>query len=120
MKNPFIVSSNSIMKFGQYKGIKVGIIFLFDPEYIEYMIREHNYFSITDLNFLEKNGVINKNGWIKKFSVWVDQTPFMKKYNSYQEFINNEELLEYTLSDETKIKNKENSTGKKVKIKTIK
>lgn len=111
MGNPFVYSLHSKIKFGQYYGIRVGIIFLFDPEYIEWLIEDNRYFSITDLNELEKNGVINKSVWAKKFVLKRDPIPFMKMYKSYTEFIEKSELQEYEISDYIKDKNLKNRTG---------
>ena len=55
---------DSVIDFGIYKGYKVGMIYTFDPSYIEWCINNVDKFYIIDLNELKELSVINEgSGW---------------------------------------------------------
>ncbi len=113
MKNfvhPAKFRSNQRINFGQYKGIEIGIIFLYDPEYIEYLIREKSHFCIEDLNFIMKNGVINTTVWVDKFKVLIMQKENMQKYPYYTKHLDmfKSYLQEFEMVQDLIKKNEEN------------
>ncbi len=117
--------SSDRIKFGQYKDIEIGIIFLYDPQYLEWLITDVIFFCVEDLDLLQKNGVINSTIWLSKFKIAVMQKDNMQKFSSYARHLKEFEayLQEYKIADKTLEKNKENITsdGKwKIKINSIK
>ncbi len=81
--HPFKYKSNQRINFGQYKGIEIGTIFLYDPEYLEWLIIDKDHFCIEDLDLLLKNGVINHTIWFSKFKVMALQKENMQRFNYY-------------------------------------
>lgn len=113
MKNfihPAKYRSNQRINFGQYKGIEIGTIFLYDPEYIEYLIREKSHFCIEDLNYLIENGVINTTVWVDKFKVMIMQKENMQKYPFYIKHLDmfKSFLREFEMDQDVFKKNEEN------------
>ncbi len=108
--HPFKYKSNQRINFGQYSGIEIGIIFLYDPEYLAWLIRDKSHFCIEDLDLLLKNGVINTTIWISKFKVMALQKDNMKRFSNYtrhlQEF--KSFLKPWEMNSDIIKKNKEN------------
>ncbi|MHA7128405.1 hypothetical protein [Algoriphagus namhaensis] len=122
-QNPSRYDSTQKINFGQYNGIEIGIVFLYDPEYIEWLIREVAFFCIEDLNVLLENGVINKTTWIVKFKFKALQKENMMKFKHYYQHLNafKPYLQSYNPDSETLNKNEENlEFNGTLKIKTIK
>ncbi|MCH7411917.1 hypothetical protein MM213_00360 [Belliella sp. R4-6] len=108
--HPFKYRSNEPINFGQYKGIQIGIIFLYDPEYLEWLIREKAHFCIDDLDLILKNGVINPTIWVSKFKVMILQKDNMKRFSSYTKHIEEFKsyLQQWEIDNDVIKKNQEN------------
>jgi len=53
-------NKDSKLDFGMYKGYELGIVFVFDPSYIEWCINNIDNFFISDLNELMQYSVYNE------------------------------------------------------------
>lgn len=56
-------NSRTKFTFGKYIGHELGIVFLYDPSYIEWCI-DNTPMYVTDLQALQDNGVIRKTNWV--------------------------------------------------------
>ena len=108
--HPFKYKSNQRINFGQYKGIEIGTIFLYDPEYLEYLIRDKAHFCIEDLDLLLKNGVINSTIWVSKFKVMLMQEENMRKFDYYSRHLQEFKsfLKPWEMDEDVLEKNEEN------------
>ena len=108
--HPFKYKSNQRINFGQYNGIEIGTIFLYDPEYLEWLIRDKSHFCIEDLDVILKNGVINATIWVTKFKVMMLQKDNMLKFPFYTKHIEEFKpyLHKFEMDEEVIKKNTEN------------
>lgn len=108
--HPFKYKSNQRINFGQYKVIEIGTIFLYDPEYLEYLIRDKAHFCIEDLDLLLKNGVINSTIWVSKFKVMLMQEENMRKFDYYSRHLQEFKsfLKPWEMDEDVLEKNEEN------------
>jgi hypothetical protein len=51
---------NSHLNFGMYKGYELGIVYAFDPIYVEWCIQNIDSFYINDIEKLSRNKVVYK------------------------------------------------------------
>lgn len=75
------------LTFGKYRGISVGMIYLLDPSYIEWMLETGNY-GIGDINFLKSLKVIDcygEQGFVAHFAE-IDREEFENNYIKYGTF----------------------------------
>lgn len=49
------------LNFGMYKGFHLGIVYAFDPQYVEWCVNKVDGFTIIDFDFLKTVGVLNPN-----------------------------------------------------------
>ena len=97
-------NKNSKLDFGMYKGYELGIVYVFDPSYIDWCINNIERFHITDLMELKEYSVINKDlEWqIRDFG---DPSLIsnIDVFETFQELIDNAILGDdkYEFSDET-------------------
>jgi len=86
-------NKNSKLNFGKYKGYVLGMVYVFDPSYIEWCIKNIIGFCITDLDELVQISVMDE------FPSWKYPDPSMipglNIFDTFQEFIDN-----YKLGDE--------------------
>ena len=107
-----IYNKNSKLDFGMYKGYDLGIVYVFDPSYINWCINNIDRFHISDLNELKELGVINqKLDWQYKMIGDPSLIPNIDIFGTFQELIENIDLgnKKYTFSDETLEKNSNKS-----------
>ncbi len=107
---------NSKLDFGMYKGYELGIVYVFDPPYIDWCINNIDKFCITDLNELKEYGVINeKLDWQYKMIGDPSLIPNIDIFDTFQELIDNVDLGEkkYKFSDSTINKNESKFFNKK-------
>lgn len=52
---------NSKFDFGMYSGYDVGLVYIFDPNYIKWCIHNVDEFCIDDLEDLQRYGVFEHN-----------------------------------------------------------
>ncbi len=56
-----IYSTTTILDFGMYKGYELGIVYVFDPSYVDWCINNISKFFISDLEILKDINVVNEN-----------------------------------------------------------
>jgi len=54
-----IYRKDSQFDFGMFKGYELGIVYVFDPSYIDWCINNINGFCVIDLDELQKYSVVN-------------------------------------------------------------
>lgn len=107
-----IYNKNSKLDFGMYKGYDLGIVYVFDPSYIDWCINNIDKFHISDLAELKELGVINeKLDWQYKMIGDPSLIPNIDVFDTFEELIENIDLGEkkYNFSEETIEKNEEKS-----------
>jgi hypothetical protein len=52
---------DSRLDFGMYDGYRLGVVYLFDPEYLEWCIKHINRFHLHDINQYKQYKVYYKN-----------------------------------------------------------
>ena len=72
-----IVSYCDSMPFGQYRGVEVGLIYLFDPNYLEWAICNTD-FALSDIEYLQKLKVIYN--WSAEDSILITGAIGKKEY----------------------------------------
>ncbi len=51
--------NNTRFDFGMFKGYELGIVYVFDPSYIDWCINNINGFCVIDLDKLQKYSIVN-------------------------------------------------------------
>lgn len=108
-------NKDSKLDFGMYKGYELGIVYVFDPSYVDWCINNIDRFYISDLDELKEYGVINeKLDWQYKMIGDPSLIPNIDIFDTFQELIDNVNLGEkkYNFSDETLKKNESRSFDK--------
>ncbi|HPS72614.1 MAG TPA: hypothetical protein PLM70_10185 [Bacteroidales bacterium] len=108
-------NKDSKLDFGMYKGYELGIVYVFDPSYVDWCINNIDRFYISDLDELKEYGVINeKLDWQYKMIGDPSLIPNIDIFDTFQELIDNVNLGEkkYNFSDETLKKNESKSFNK--------
>lgn len=103
-------SSNTALDFGMYKGYDLGLVYVFDPSYIEWCINNIDEFCITDLEELLQISVLNKNvDWQVRLIGDPSFIPYIDIFSNFKELIENLDLGEekYSFSEEALRKNNE-------------
>ena len=102
---------NSKFDFGMYEGYEVGIVYSFDAAYIDWCIHNVENFFITDLEVLEKFGIIRWNGNYEIYRELKEGTlnQWCNYFNSIQDIVQQigMSFTKYHLPAVTKSKNKE-------------
>lgn len=109
-------NKDSKLDFGMYKGYELGIVYVFDPSYVDWCINNIDRFYISDLDELKEFGVINeKLDWQYKMIGDPSLIPNIDIFDTFQELIENVDLGEkkYNFSDETLRKNETKVTNQK-------
>jgi len=76
------------LDFGMYKGYELGIVYLFDPKYLDWCLTQLDNFCITDIDELLQYGVINPNLPIEYRRIGVPEIiPNIDMFESFQELI---------------------------------
>jgi hypothetical protein len=105
-------SKNSKLDFGMYKGYDLGIVYIFDPSYIDWCINNIDKFYITDLDELKELEVINENlDWQYKMIGDPSLIPNIDVFD-FQDLIDMNITLgdkKYKFSEETLNKNEQKS-----------
>jgi len=97
---------NTKLDFGMYEGYDLGIVYVFDPFYIDWCINNISWFHITDINELKYFGVISLDFSLLEVARRLQDPSVIEgidKYESFQELIKNIDLgnLKYPISNET-------------------
>ncbi len=108
-------NKNSKLDFGMYKDYELGIVYVFDPSYIDWCINNIDNFFITDLDELKKYGVINEK-IDTQYRMIGDPSliPNIDLFDTFQLLIDNFDLGDkrYKFSDETLRVNDEKLFGR--------
>jgi len=108
-------NKNSILDFGMYKGYELGIVYVFDPCYIDWRINTIDKFYITDLSELKRYGILNENlEWQYRMIGDPSLIPNIDIFDNFQELIVHVDLgdKKYQFSNETLKKNEDKSFGR--------
>ncbi|MDX9697114.1 MAG: hypothetical protein RBT49_15090 [Bacteroidales bacterium] len=108
-------NKNSKLDFGMYKGYELGIVYVFDPCYVDWCINNIDRFYIADLSELEKYSVLNEVlEWQYRDIGDPSLIPNMDIFDTFQELIDHVDLgdKKHLFSDETIIKNEKKSFGR--------
>jgi len=104
-------NENSELDFGMYRGYELGIVYVFDPTYIDWCINNLDRFHIEDLHKLTEYGVINeKLDWEYKMIGEPSLIPNIDVFETLQELLENIDLgtIKYKFSEKTIEKNQIN------------
>ncbi len=97
-------NKDSKLDFGMYKGYELGIVFVFDPSYIEWCINNIDNFFISDLNELMQYSVYNEE-LDCRYRMIGDPSliPYIDVFDTFQELLENVDLgdKKYEFSDES-------------------
>ena len=76
------------MNFGRNKGFQIGMVYLYDPGYLDWALAETDHFFLTDLEYLErfKPHFNAKTGYMYE-NVSLDDTNFFLDYFSFTELL---------------------------------
>jgi hypothetical protein len=78
------------MNFGRWDGYEVGIVYLFDPDYLDWCISNIDDFFIDDIDLLEKFGVfpLRKDSVNEVLRITNDQSlaPWVNEWKSIQDY----------------------------------
>jgi hypothetical protein len=98
---------NSKLDFGMYKGYELGIVYVFDPPYIEWCIKNIDRFYVADLADLNMLNVINTEIALEvKLTGDSSLIPFIDVFETFQDLLDNVDLTkEYHISEESIILN---------------
>lgn len=99
-------NKNTKLEFGMYKGYDLGIVYVFDPFYIDWCINNISSFHVSDLNELKYFGVNSLDFGLLEVARRIQDPSVIEeidKYESFQELIKNIDLgkLRYPISKET-------------------
>jgi hypothetical protein len=84
---------NTKLDFGIYKGVELGIVYAFDPGYVDWCINNIYSFYVVDLEELIKYGVINQElDWQYKNIGEKDLIPNIDAFDTFEELLNTMEL----------------------------
>ena len=86
---------NTKIDFGMYNGYELGIVYVFDPFYINWCIINIEWFHITDLQELKHFGVMNVNENFLETQRRLGDASMVAgidEFNSFQEMISNVDL----------------------------
>lgn len=87
-----------------YQGYELGIVYIFDPAYIDWCINNIDRFYISDLEELKEIGVINESlDWQYRMIGDPSLIPNIDIFETFQEFTENVELgdRKYIFNEET-------------------
>jgi len=107
-----IYNKNAKLDFGMYKGYELGIVYVFDPLYIDWCINNIDRFYISDFNELKEYGVINKDlNWQYRLVGEASYIPNIDRFKSFNELLENIDLgnNRFEFSPETLQKHKKKS-----------
>ena len=99
-----IYNKRSVLDFGMFKGYQLGVVYLFDPAYIDWCINNVDDFYIPDLDELKEIGVYNKSiDWQYKLIGDPSLIPNIDVFTTFDEYIENVApgQNKYPFSDET-------------------
>ncbi len=101
-------NKNTKLDFGMYKGYELGVVYIFDPSYIDWCINNLNNFYITDLIELKEYNVLNiELNWEYRTVGIPNLFINIDVFETFEEFIANVQFEEnkYDFSPETLQKN---------------
>ena len=107
-----VYNKNSKIDFGMYKGYDLGIVYVFDPSYIEWCINNISGFHISDMDELKEISIINKEvDWHLRLIGEPSLIAGIDTFDTYEKLAANIELGDnkYIFNEETINKNKANS-----------
>ena len=111
----YIYRTISILDFGMYEGYELGIVYVFDPAYVEWCIITIDGFHIIDIEELEKNGIFYHGSMGHLYRMIGDPTiiegiDIFATLNELKEFIDldNPKYRKFKFSQKTLVRNKEN------------
>lgn len=111
-----IYNKDSKLDFGMYKGYDLGIVYVFDPSYIDWCINKIEGFHISDLNELREYGIINeKLDWHIRLIGEPGLIAGIDAFDTFEALIKNIKPgdIKYEFSKETIDKNEENANSSK-------
>jgi hypothetical protein len=109
----------SILDFGLYKGYELGIVYVFDPMYIDWCINNIENFYIADIEELMDYVLINENlNWQYRANGDSSIIPGIDDFKTYKELIENKDIgnKKNQFSNRTLLKNKINSSKRYLNI----
>ena len=81
---------NTPLNFGRWKGYELGIVFLFDPQYVEWCIKNVQDFAVLDIEQLESCGTFPDQKRFKEtyaltndpslINYWIDEWESIQQY----------------------------------------
>lgn len=80
---------NYELRFGRWQGYQLGIVFLFDPQYVEWCINNIEDFAVLDIDQLESCGTFpGQKSYKRTYQVTNDPSlnPWVKEWKSIQEY----------------------------------
>ena len=115
---------DSKLDFGMYKGYELGVVFIFDPGYINWCINNIDTFCVTDLEELKDYSIINENlNWQYRMIGDPSVIPYIDVFETFQEYCENVRFgdKKFIFSEDTLKKNRDKlmrkREGFKIKIK---
>lgn len=97
-------SKSSKLDFGMYKGYELGIVYLFDPSYVEWCINNIENFCVPDLEELMEYSVQNENlDWHYRMVGDPSLIPNIDFFDAFEEVVENVNLgdKKYFFAEET-------------------
>lgn len=99
------------LDFGMYKGYDLGVVYVFDPRYIEWCILNIDKFCVENIEGLQDLGIINSNlNWQYRMIGDPIIIPHIDVFESFEDLllhVNLSDKEKYIFSDELIEKNKE-------------
>ncbi|MCO5275251.1 MAG: hypothetical protein M9900_10065 [Flavobacteriales bacterium] len=104
---------NTKLDFGMYQGYELGVVYVFDPWYIDWCINNINKFYISDLNELKEFSVLGEHKDLTMVRMVGEPSanPYIDVFGSFQELIDEVILgdVKHIFSDSTIQKNESKS-----------
>jgi hypothetical protein len=108
MKNSY--DKDTKLDFGMYKGYDLGVVYIFDPLYVDWCINHIDDFFISDIWVYRNFGIVTKNiDWQVRQIGDPSLIPFIDMFDTFQEFCDETDLGDqrYSFSGNTVRKNLE-------------
>lgn len=82
------LNKNDVFKFGMYKGYKYGIVYAFDPGYIDWCLNNTDIFTKYDLTDLLEYGVINQDvNWQYRAASLAEEIYGINAFYSFEDMV---------------------------------